>query len=84
MACAKADPPIDVLLFGDYSWNRRISSLDNPEDHFSFEDRLKHEGGVEWWKHERADDSFPSNIKRMRDWKEVVQYVKTRREKKRI
>ena len=73
-----------MLLFGDYSWNKRISSTDKPEDHLGFEERLKYENGAEWWKAERADDHFPNNIKRVRDWPDVIATVTKKREEKNI
>lgn len=80
IACARdASPPIPVLLFGDYNWNRRFSKLANPEDHFGFEERLKHENGEEWWKKENVDKELPENVKRMKDWKEVVAYIESLR-----
>ena len=74
LACGRAG--IDVLLFGDYSWNRRISSTEKPEDSLGYEDRLKFEGGREWWKDEKADDILPSNVKRVGDWDGVLEQVK--------
>ena len=77
LACARdASPPIPVLLFGEYSWNRRESKLDNPEDHLGYKERLQFEHGEEWWKKESADKDFPPNIKRVKDWNEVVAHVK--------
>lgn len=78
LACARdANPRIPVLLFGDYSWNQRLSLVEKPEDHLGFEDRLKSENGREWWKNEHADDVLPSDkVIRVKDWNEVVGHIK--------
>lgn len=76
-ACAKhASPPVPVLLFGEYSWNRRISRLDNPQDHLGYKERLEFEHGQEWWKKERVDDELPENVKRVKNWEEVLVHVR--------
>ena len=78
IACARdATPPIPVLLFGNYSWNKRISSIDKPEDHLGYKQRLEYEHGEEWWKKEDVDKILPANVKRAKDWKEVVAYIET-------
>ena len=74
LACGRAG--IDVLLFGEYSWNRRISSTDKPEDNLGYDERLKFEGGREWWKDEKADDLLPGNVKRVSDWGGVIEHVR--------
>lgn len=77
LACARdADPKIPVLLFGNYSWNQRISVLEKPEDHLGFDERLKLENGHEWWKDEHADELLPSDkVTRVRNWTEVTEHV---------
>ncbi|KAL5534487.1 hypothetical protein ACEPAG_949 [Sanghuangporus baumii] len=77
LACARdASPPIPVLLFGDYSWNRRVSKLENREDHLGYKERLEFEHKEEWWRKEKVDSELPPIVKRMKDWEEVVEYVK--------
>ena len=78
LACAKADPPITVLLFGDYQWNKRESRLDHPQDHLGYKERLEFEHGREWWKDETVE--LPSIVTRMKDWKEVVTWVEKNEE----
>lgn len=73
LACSKADPPISVLLFGDYQWNKRESRLENPQDHLGYNERLEFEHGREWWKEETVD--LPTNVTRVKDWKEVVSLI---------
>ncbi len=74
LACANADPPVPVLLFGDYEWNKRESLTDEPKDNLGYEERLKYENGKEWWKEEYV--KLPENIRRVKDWPQVVQWVK--------
>ncbi len=76
LACASATPPVTVLLFGDYQWNKRESKVDAPEDHLGYEDRLKAEGGQEWWLEDNVDGNQPSNVTRARGWQEVVSWAK--------
>ena len=78
LTCAKADPPITVLLFGDYQWNKRESRLDHPQDHLGYKERLEFEHGREWWKDESVE--LPSIVTRMKDWKEVVTWVEKNKE----
>lgn len=74
LACGKAG--IDVLLFGNYRWNKRFSSTDKPEDDLGYNDRLKYENGREWWKDERVDDILSGNVKRVSDWNDVIEQIK--------
>lgn len=76
LACAGATPPVSVLLFGDYQWNKRESKVDSPEDHMSYEVRLKAEGGQESWKEDLVDGKLPSSVNRVKNWKEVVSWAK--------
>ena len=63
------------MLFGEYSWNRRNSTVDKPEDHLGYKERLEYEHGEEWWKKEDIDDELPPNVTRVKNWKEVVAYI---------
>jgi len=76
LACASATPPVTTILFGDYQWNKRESKVDAPEDHLSYEDRLKAENGQEWWKEDYVDEKLPRNVTRAKDWREVVSWAK--------
>ena len=76
LACAGANPPVSVLLFGDYQWNKRESKVDCPEDHLGYDDRLKAEGGHEWWKDDLVDGKLPRSVNRVKNWKEVVSWAK--------
>lgn len=76
VSCAKADPPIQCVLFGDYQWNKRESRLERPEDHLGYNVRLEFEHGREWWKDEVAE--VPEGVTRLFDWPSVVQFVKNR------
>lgn len=77
LACGRdASPPIPVLLFGEYSWNQRVSKLENPEDHLGYKERLEFEHGEKWWEKEKVDNELTPIVKRVKDWKEVVEYVK--------
>ncbi|KLO20042.1 hypothetical protein SCHPADRAFT_898105 [Schizopora paradoxa] len=76
LACAGANPSVSVLLFGDYQWNKRESKVDSPEDHLGYDDRLKAEGGHEWWKEDLVDGKLPRSVNRVKNWKEVVSWAK--------
>ncbi|KAJ3864141.1 hypothetical protein EV359DRAFT_64264 [Lentinula novae-zelandiae] len=76
-----ATPPTPVLLFGHYEWNKRLSLHSDAVDTMAFETRLQIEGGREFWKYERFEDHIPEGapLHRVRDWEEVVQFVKSAR-----
>ncbi|KAF5384739.1 hypothetical protein D9757_006237 [Collybiopsis confluens] len=78
--------PIPVLLFGQYEWNKRISSHADSVESMVFENRLQIEGGREFWKEERFEDHIPdgAQIRRVKDWEEVVEWVKTARAENRL
>lgn len=72
-----ANARIPVLLFGDYSWNQRLSYVEEEKDFLGFEERLKAEGGREWWREEHADDVLPKDIvTRVKNWGEVIEHIK--------
>ena len=74
LECARASPPVKVLLFGDYQWNKRESRLDHVKDEYSYEERSRHEGSYDnWWKKDSDDMHIPESlpIRRVKDWKEV-------------
>ncbi|KAF8832644.1 hypothetical protein HHX47_DHR1002025 [Lentinula edodes] len=76
-----ATPPTPVLLFGHYEWNKRLSLHSDAVDAMAFDTRLQIEGGREFWKYERFEDHIPEGapLHRVRDWEEVVQFVKSAR-----
>ena len=74
LACSRAEPPVPVLLFGDYEWNKRESVIREPKDEMSFRQRLEFEEGREWWKYESVE--LPDCIRRARDWSEVVEWTR--------
>ncbi|KAJ3882386.1 hypothetical protein F5051DRAFT_394724 [Lentinula edodes] len=76
-----ATPPTPVLLFGHYEWNKRLSLHSDAVDAMAFDTRLQKEGGREFWKYERFEDHIPEGapLHRVRDWEEVVQFVKSAR-----
>ncbi|KAL1738533.1 hypothetical protein HDZ31DRAFT_86155 [Schizophyllum fasciatum] len=67
-----------VLLFGEYEWNKRISSGEDAKAEMVFEERLKRENGREFWKDEHLEDIIPSGapLTRVRNWDEVVAWVR--------
>jgi len=64
-----------VLLFGDYEWNKRTSSLGDNRDEMCFKEREKLEGG-EFWKEEKLEIPDGAPLHRVKDWKGVVEWVK--------
>ncbi|KAJ3835417.1 hypothetical protein F5878DRAFT_628007 [Lentinula raphanica] len=74
-------PPTPVLLFGNYEWNKRFSSHSDAVDTMVFETRLQIEGGREFWKDEKFEDHIPAGapLRRVKDWAEVIRYVKSAR-----
>ena len=82
LKCVTADPPVPVLLFGDYMWNQRVGRYSDITKETSFEDKLAREGGREFWKEESADREVPPGapLTRVKGWREVVEWVEKRRE----
>ncbi|TBU64735.1 hypothetical protein BD310DRAFT_943733 [Dichomitus squalens] len=79
LKCVVADPPEPVLLFGDYSWNTRVGRYSDITKETSFEEKLKREGGREFWKEDSAalEKEIPPSapLTRVKDWKEVLEWV---------
>ncbi|XP_006454613.1 hypothetical protein AGABI2DRAFT_182583 [Agaricus bisporus var. bisporus H97] len=71
LQCVNASEPVPVLLFGDYEWNRRVSSADD----MTFDIRLEACDGREFWREETVPIPKGAALWRVRDWKEVVQWV---------
>ncbi|KAJ7814109.1 hypothetical protein B0H14DRAFT_2850873 [Mycena olivaceomarginata] len=82
--CSTASSPTRVLLFGDYEWNKRISGPGDGADEMSFDRRLAAGGGKEFWKEDMLviPDGVP--LERVKDWSQVVRWVKTARQEGRI
>ena len=78
LQCAGASPAVPVLLFGDYEWNKRQSGPQDIGDEMSFNARLANEGGREFWKEERVEIPEGTPLWRVKDWGEVVKWVRQR------
>jgi hypothetical protein len=77
LSCATAKPAIRTLLFGDYEWNQRMSGPWDHKDEMSFEIRLEMEGGREFWKEEKTEIPAGVPVWRVKDWAEVLRWVKS-------
>ncbi|KAJ7293759.1 hypothetical protein C8J57DRAFT_1269922 [Mycena rebaudengoi] len=77
--CSTALSPTQVLLFGDYEWNKRISGTGDGADEMSFDRRLAAASGKEFWKDETliVPDGVP--LFRVKDWSETVRWITTAR-----
>lgn len=84
MKCAEAIPPVPSLLFGDSAWNQRESHYDDIKTELSFDERLKKEGGREWWKDEKVVLPEGVPLTRVKDWAEVIAWVEKERHEGRL
>lgn len=79
MQCASASPPIPVLLFGDYEWNKRLSGHNDATDEMTFTKRYEGCGRRQFWEEENVRIISPPKgnkpIWRVKDWEEVVSWV---------
>lgn len=82
ITCARLDPPKKVLLFGSYPWNAEIrnpAEPENPDDKKTYVE-LEKEGKLDEARErrqKRIDEAWlPKGVTRVRDWKEVVEYLK--------
>ncbi|KAJ7770918.1 hypothetical protein DFH07DRAFT_866602 [Mycena maculata] len=82
--CSTASSPTRVLLFGDYEWNKRISGPGDGADEMSFDLRLAAGDGREFWKEESLVIPDGAPLERVKDWSEVVRWVKTARQEGKI
>ncbi|TDL28872.1 hypothetical protein BD410DRAFT_781431 [Rickenella mellea] len=73
IACARATPPMRVLLFGEYAWNER-ESKEWASNELSYETKLEMMGGKEWWKEEKV--VLPKGVARVKDWDDVIHWVR--------
>jgi hypothetical protein len=80
MASAKeTEKPLEVILFGEYAWNKRLSDGSGRLGRMSFEERSEHSGGGQWWCADDVDDELEQageRVRRARDWGKVVELLK--------
>ena len=79
MKCATAVPPVPVLLFGDYAWNQRMGQYKDIKAEVSFEEKLKREGGREFWKEEAVVVPEGAPLMRVKGWREVLEWVEAKK-----
>ncbi|KAF8058263.1 hypothetical protein FPV67DRAFT_1524691 [Lyophyllum atratum] len=84
LQCATSRQPTQVLLFGDYEWNKRISASGDAKDEMAFDRRLEAEGGREFWKEETLEIPEGAPLCRVKDWSEVVRWVRDARSEGRL
>ncbi|KAF5375195.1 hypothetical protein D9758_000028 [Tetrapyrgos nigripes] len=86
MSNASPAPSTPVLLFGQYEWNRRLCLPSDQIDSMVFDTRLEIEEGKEFWREERLEDHIPEGapLHRVKDWGEVIRWVKKAREEDRL
>ncbi len=74
-----ADPPVPVLVFGDYPWNSRIGRYSDVSKETSFEEKLQREGGREFWKEDSIalEKEMPPTapLTRVKGWTEVLEWM---------
>lgn len=78
--CASADPPVRVLLFGEYGWNRVVLRQEERarEDGMTYVD-LEREGKLEDMEKKRdervREGWLPRGVERVSGWEQVVHWV---------
>ncbi|KAI9068017.1 hypothetical protein FKP32DRAFT_1643051 [Trametes sanguinea] len=77
--CVTTEPQVPVLLFGDYAWNQHAAHYDDVTKEVSFEEKLKREGGREFWKEDKLVVPEGAKLTRVKNWEEVVQWVETQK-----
>jgi len=70
VSCSAGRPPVPTVLFGEYEWNKRLSSVASELDQMGYEQRLLAEKGVEWWKEDELHE-LPLLVKRSSSWADV-------------
>jgi hypothetical protein len=75
LSCAISPDPVRVLLFGDWEWNKRISSPADHRDDMAFAVRLEREKGRDFWKDEIVEIPDGAPLWRVKDWGEVVSWI---------
>ncbi|KZV92123.1 hypothetical protein EXIGLDRAFT_675529 [Exidia glandulosa HHB12029] len=73
LACAAYRPPVRVLLFGDYAWNRRLSPVATELDKLSFSARRALQAD-NWWEKETV--VLPPGVWRVRDWADTLLWIR--------
>lgn len=83
LTCARTEPHQHVLLFGHYPWNAEIRAPDedeHPDDKLTYVE-LEREGKLPEAKERRQKRIergwLPEGVRRVRDWQEVVEYVRS-------
>lgn len=84
LKCVTATKPTPVLLFGNYEWNQRVSGAGDMCDEMSFDIRFKACGGKEFWKEEALTLPEGAPVWRMKDWNEVIRWVREAKTEGRI
>ncbi|KAJ6574629.1 hypothetical protein B0H19DRAFT_1124995 [Mycena capillaripes] len=82
--CSTDPSPTRVLLFGEYEWNKRISGPQDGSDEMSFDKRLAANDGKEFWNEDILVIPEGIPLERVKDWSEVIRWVKTARQEGRI
>ncbi|KAF9455020.1 hypothetical protein P691DRAFT_654605 [Macrolepiota fuliginosa MF-IS2] len=76
LQCVNAPKPVPVLLFGDYEWNQRVSGPGDACHEMTFDVRFKACGGKEFWKEETVPIPEGAPLWRVKDWSEVIRWVR--------
>jgi len=72
-----APHPVTVLLFGNYTWNKRQAKIKGEVQELSHAEKNEVENGREWWKDDEFD--LPQSglrIHRTENWDAVVEWVR--------
>lgn len=77
MQCITASPAVPVLLFGEYEWNKRLSSATDTREEMSYELRLAACGGQKFWESERFETPAGAPLWRVKDWADAVGFVQS-------
>ena len=85
LSCTSHNPPIPVLLFGDYEWNKRQSFDTDHRDEMTYSHRLEIEG-PEFWKKDELKVVYPKGapLWRVKDWGEVIGWIEKARQDGRL
>ncbi|KAL1952218.1 hypothetical protein VTO73DRAFT_1367 [Trametes versicolor] len=75
LKCACAAPPVPVLLFGEYAWNRQAAHYEDVKEELSFAERFEKEGRREYWLDEKLEVPEGAPLTRVKNWEEVIQWV---------
>jgi hypothetical protein len=84
LQCATWGTPTPSLLFGEYEWNKRVCDSNDPRNGMSFDQRLEAEGGREFWKDDKLEIPEGAPLHRVKNWVEVVEWVRCAREEGRL